>query len=317
LSLQLAVNEREWVVDPGTMAYVDNGQERDHFRGTAAHNTVVVDGFNQAEPSGPFAWQRLPNMKVHWWRSGTNLDVLAASHDGYCRFKHGVRHRRFVVYAKPHFWLVRDLLEGEGNHQVDLHWHFGAGEMSIIPGGFKFFSQEQALLVSFATTRDCTPEIQQGWRSPVYGSRESCPVLRFRTQSMLPVEFVTVLAPVAPAGACTGLLRPFQADSGRDVVRAYEYSSAEVTSHLFFSEVATTWHAREWMSDAQFLFHSQASRSNVDSLALAHGSHLSFCGRQLLLAREEIPWKEWSSDRISPSRSHEIVSARDVVCSRP
>jgi hypothetical protein len=316
LSMQLAVNGQELLVDQGTLTYVGCGEERDRFRGTSAHNTVVVDGFNQAEPSGPFGWQRLPNMKVHWWRSGTNLDVLDASHDGYCRFKHGVRHRRFVVYAKPHFWLVRDLLEGEGCHQIDLHWHFAGGEMSIIPGGFKFFSQGQALLVFFATTRACTEEIQQGWRSPVYGSRESCPVLRIGTQSMLPVEFVTVLAPVARAGACAGLLRPFQAASEKNVVRAYEYSSADVTSHMFFSEEATTWYAGEWVSDAQFLFHSQASRSNVDSLALAHGSHLSFCGRQLLLAPEEIPWKEWSSERISSSRRHEIVPAPHVVCSR-
>ena len=48
------------LIDPGTYTYVADPLWRDRFRGTAAHNTLRIDGLDQAIPRGPFAWQSRP-----------------------------------------------------------------------------------------------------------------------------------------------------------------------------------------------------------------------------------------------------------------
>jgi len=49
LSVQLQVGGHPLLIDPGTSAYAGINNDRDSFRGTAAHNTVQVDGLNQAD----------------------------------------------------------------------------------------------------------------------------------------------------------------------------------------------------------------------------------------------------------------------------
>jgi hypothetical protein len=46
------------IVDPGTYCYHREPRWRNHFRSTAAHNTVVLDGADQSEMLGPFMWGR-------------------------------------------------------------------------------------------------------------------------------------------------------------------------------------------------------------------------------------------------------------------
>jgi hypothetical protein len=299
LSLQLAVNGRELLIDPGTLAYADSTGERDRFRATSAHNTVVVDDANQAEPVGPFGWQFVPNVRIHHWTSGNNFDLFVGSHDGYSRLPHGIQHRRHVVHAKPYFWLVRDVLEGEGMHRLDAHWHFAPGELLPMPGGFTFFSNQQAALtLLFLASHSWIHEIRQGWRSPVYGRKEPCPVLCIGTDATLPVEFATVLAPVSQTNTCTGLLCSPEVTSKKPPVRAYQYSSAEVISYLFFAEQATSWQVGEWESDAQFVFCSKAVRDNRSHFAISRGSYVKVRGRRLFAAPEAVPWSEWCSDDV-------------------
>ncbi len=56
LSIQLAYKDRWLLVDPGTYAYHTQREWRDYFRGTAAHNTVRVDGVDQSVIGGNFMW---------------------------------------------------------------------------------------------------------------------------------------------------------------------------------------------------------------------------------------------------------------------
>ena len=123
LSLTVHAEGQELLGDPGTYEYVSAGTERDQFRGTAAHNTLQLDGRNQSEPQGPFAWKRLTKAKTENWISGQTFDFFVGSHDGYSRPDNPAIHRRWVFFRKPKFWLVRDLMLGAGKHQLDLRWH--------------------------------------------------------------------------------------------------------------------------------------------------------------------------------------------------
>ena len=48
------------LIDPGTYTYVADRRWRDWFRGSAAHNTLRIDGLDQASPAGPFRWDGRP-----------------------------------------------------------------------------------------------------------------------------------------------------------------------------------------------------------------------------------------------------------------
>ena len=135
LALTLSVGGHEFLVDPGTYAYHTQKQWRDYFRGTAAHNTVVVDGENQSEIGGNFMWLRKAAGRCEAWESGAETDRFVGSHDGYLRLADPVIHRREIRLdkRKRHF-SVTDTLECRGVHRVECYWHFSEDCDVLIEG---------------------------------------------------------------------------------------------------------------------------------------------------------------------------------------
>ena len=177
LSIQLITDGRPVLIDSGTCCYVC--PERDRFRGTAAHNTLQVDGRDQAEPNGPFAWTNPPETTVDRWHTSEAFDFFAGHHNGY----HPVMHHRWVIGLKSKFWLVRDLVSGPGRHRLDIHWHYlDEHDIAILPPAANNWSQ--------STER-------WDW-SPIYGKKEPAYVLRFSTETELPAEFAVLLVPAEP-----------------------------------------------------------------------------------------------------------------------
>ncbi|MBJ3783123.1 heparinase II/III family protein [Devosia sediminis] len=108
LAIWLHVDGQPVIVDAGTYLYHSGGAERDRFRGTAAHNTLEINGTNQSTIVGAFNWSH----KARAWRlpeAGEELAV-AARHDGYSR-PFGVVHERRVAQA-PGGFTVTDSLAG-------------------------------------------------------------------------------------------------------------------------------------------------------------------------------------------------------------
>jgi len=177
LSIQLITNGRPVLIDPGTFCYVC--PERDRFRGTAAHNTLQVDGRDQAQPNGPFAWTGMPETTVDRWHTSEAFDFFAGHHNGY----QPVVHHRHVFGLKSKFWLVRDLVTGPLHHRLDIHWHFlDERDLAILPPTAHTWSQS----------------IERWDWSPVYGKKEPAKVLRFSTETALPAEFAVLLVPAVP-----------------------------------------------------------------------------------------------------------------------
>src|SRR6185503_15998390 len=64
LSVTLFSGGRELLVDPGTCVYNCAPEWRDYFRSTRAHNTVTIDGQDQAERGGTFRWNTKISSRV-------------------------------------------------------------------------------------------------------------------------------------------------------------------------------------------------------------------------------------------------------------
>lgn len=137
LAFTLSVAGEEILIDPGTYAYHTHREWRDYFRGTAAHNTVRVDGVDQSVMGGPFMWVRHARAHCTTWRSGEAGDVFVGTHDGYARLADPVIHERTLVLDKSKCCVeVADVLTCAGAHTAERCWHFAEGaEVGTGPGG--------------------------------------------------------------------------------------------------------------------------------------------------------------------------------------
>ncbi len=205
LSIQLITDGRRILIDPGTFCYPC--PERNRFRGTAAHNTLQIDGRDQANPAGPFGWTGMPETTVDVWRTGEAFDLFAGHHNGYAP----VIHQRWIFGLRSKFWLVRDLVTGTGRHRLDLHWHFlNEQDISILPpAGHAWAASSERF----------------DW-APVYGRKKPAFVRHFSAEVSLPAEFAVILAPAEP-GTFT-----------RTGPGAYRYEQPEEAHEFLFGEAA-------------------------------------------------------------------------------
>jgi len=321
LAVQVSGNGKPLLIDPGTFTYADARGERDCFRGTAAHNTVLVDGYSQADPAGPFEWTGRANGTAEFWVAGNAFDFFVGSHTGYSRLSCPVRHRRYVFHLKSRFWVIRDVLEGTGLHKAEVSWHFAPGSLHAIPGGVTFTSDELApFVLLFTADSSCRKEISEDWYSPVYGRKEPSPTFRVTTSAPLPLEFTTMLIPDSEGGAHPGVLRPMEAVHQGGPVKAFRYSTANKEHHLFFAGKPGNWQLEKYASDATFLYCSTDFKNTVSQFVICEGSYFAFEGRLLFDANLPVKHSEWTREGSDDSTSqlfaaaatrHEPVPKRD------
>ena len=147
LSFTLSVGGHEFFVDPGTFAYHTEAQWRHYFRGTAAHNTLRVDGMDQSEPGGNFMWLRKARAECSRWSSDDESDVFEGWHDGYLGLADPVMHRRRIVLDKATRRIaIEDTLQMEGEHAIELFFHCHE-ECAVerIEGGFRLARGERSI----------------------------------------------------------------------------------------------------------------------------------------------------------------------------
>jgi uncharacterized heparinase superfamily protein len=124
LAIVMSSDGRELFIDPGTYAYHTEKRWRDYFRGTAAHNTVRIDGQDQSVIGGNFMWLQKARARCLAFESTPERDRWVAEHDGYRRLADPVTHRRSVTLHKAGRSVeVVDTLACAGTHAVELHWH--------------------------------------------------------------------------------------------------------------------------------------------------------------------------------------------------
>ena len=131
LAFEVAANGKTMLVDPGTYTYTGSKEMREWFRGSMAHNTLTVDRQSSSVPAGPFSWSTVARCEAQSWISRERFDFCEGRHDGYQRLDPPVMHSRGFLFLKNDYWVIRDRIKSEGQHQYDLWFHFDAG---IDPG---------------------------------------------------------------------------------------------------------------------------------------------------------------------------------------
>jgi hypothetical protein len=237
LAFDLYAYGRSLLTDCGTYSYHVGRDWRNYFRGTRAHNTIVIDGEDQSILVGSRRVDRVAQATLHHWMCNTDADFVDGSHDGYRRLAKPVTHRRQIVFVKPEYWIVVDLLTGPpARHHLEHIFHLvpsatphldreskqvrvdqeGVPAITIAPteplptkdlaGETGMSSQKAGIPLQVDVICGATDPIQ-GWVSFRSGEKLPAPVIRYSAEVQIPARLVTVLYPHPPdAEAAAGRL---------------------------------------------------------------------------------------------------------------
>lgn len=189
LSYELVLNGKRVVIDSGVYDY-EAGPRRLLARGTAAHNTIMLDGREQSELWGVFRVARRArpiNPSINLAGEGV---VFEGAHDGYRRINGHPVHRRRIEFDGARMIEVIDEIRGTGQHRAQ-------SRVRLHP------DYEVVMNNDYATVRDAsgqpivriewygvdTIEIEKGWYFPRFGVEQPCIALLMTRNASAPFRF--------------------------------------------------------------------------------------------------------------------------------
>jgi hypothetical protein len=192
LSLLMSHGDKEVITDCGTSGYAINPEWRKYFRGSSAHNTVTIDGLDQAEYVNSFMWKNAYEAKLLFREESEKGLYLLASHNGYGSI--GVTHWRGIFVDYQYGCFVWDRLDGVGNHSLNLRWHLG--EIPYKNGDKFLIDAENSIELSIINADEIKTARGQlnpisGWKSSGYGEKLPISTLEAKYSGKLPHEFNT------------------------------------------------------------------------------------------------------------------------------
>jgi hypothetical protein len=194
LSFTLSVGGTPVLVDPGTGDYHGDKALRLYLRSVAAHNTVALDGQDQAVSRGLFIWHHPYHAKATRWEAGPDRVAWSGEHDGYARLPGRPTHRRSLVLDDAGL-SVEDEVAGGGEHGLETRFHFHpdckvslAGGKAVAKGAFGTCRMALDPRLDWSLLRG---EPGGGWFSPSFGAKVPAATLAGRARVTLP--FITKL----------------------------------------------------------------------------------------------------------------------------
>ena len=181
LSFIYSAHGRIFFNDSGTFTYHGAKKWRDYFRGTAAHNTIIIDGHNQSQITGNFMWSRKAAAQCLAYIPHGRV---SGRHDGYHALPDPVTHKRTIDFDENGIWSITDELTGKKMHQgkIMFHLHPAVSASAIGNNSFQLQREGITLFLQMDPALDCQIISGQenpplGWYSPSYDVKMPSPVI--------------------------------------------------------------------------------------------------------------------------------------------
>jgi hypothetical protein len=199
LSVIVTLAGRPVLVDPGFFCYNGDPEWEVHFRKTRAHNTLTVDGRDQARHVAKMAWTHTYSAVFGGWSHEGRLAWARGSHDGFARRRDGVTHQRTVWLRCDGYALLYDEITGAGVHSVQAGFQFAPGNLTVGPGTALF---DDRFELAWTCTANVSASMTQGgrhaadgWIARSLGVREAAPRLELEFPFAPPrVALLTLVA---------------------------------------------------------------------------------------------------------------------------
>jgi uncharacterized heparinase superfamily protein len=202
LTYELALHGQRVIVDTGVSSY-EPSPERQYERSTAGHNTVRIDGVDQAEVWASFRVGSRPRVSRLAQGEIDGGAFVRGGHSGYKRL--GVNHSRAICRLTNNSWIFADSIQGRGRHLIESFIHFHPSvQISPYP--------EDGIHVSVAMVpRYCfqvcgapyvlftrgagVMALTSAWYAPGFAIRMSQAVVHWSYRGALPVSLAYAIAP--------------------------------------------------------------------------------------------------------------------------
>ena len=162
LSFELNVGGQDIVIDPGTYLYTSSIKDRNVFRSTFKHNTIVVDGEEQNILSETNAFSLKKNVNFD------KLSMVGSSVEGHYKTLAGwmSHHRTFELQEGR--LVIKDKVEKQGaNHEGHLRLHLAEGIKPVVAdGSIQMEVDDYSFIVSCSK---CVASIENNTWSPSFG----------------------------------------------------------------------------------------------------------------------------------------------------
>jgi Heparinase II/III N-terminus/Heparinase II/III-like protein len=232
LNVEMAAYGQSLVVDPGRYTYDESGEInwRVKFRGTAYHNTVLVDGLNQTRYEFHKTKFKItgehPHFKVKDFVSTPKLDYV---HGLAISREYTAVHERKILFVDGGYWLICDRLSSPEEHAYDLLFHLSVKALNQV----ETLSCEAGTTIASPQLLLCQPfdpgsqvVVDAGYVSSVYGSKQAAPIIRF-SRHALDHCFYTLLYPFKQQPPRIAL-RQLNVSGGCRPVSTYDATALEI-----------------------------------------------------------------------------------------
>lgn len=128
LSFELCLNGKDVLVDAGTFLYTSSQADRDEFRSTAKHNTIVVDDEEQNDFYGPFVLRR----NLH---KQSLLQIEEGVFEGeYTTIAGQMHHKRRFDFKGDELSITDSIKKIGADHIIKMFFHFAENIICHIKG---------------------------------------------------------------------------------------------------------------------------------------------------------------------------------------
>ena len=171
LHLDIWANGENLLRDAGSYKYNTEEAFTKYFAGTASHNTVMLDDFDQMQKGPRFVWYNWTKEATAMTDESKNI-VFDGKILAFGRAGNHIYHRRKVTKCKnKQHWIIEDWIENKPSslpiHQI---WH--PSDYCLKYYSLNSYDQNNIEILATET---------QGWFSGLYGHKESVPRLVFTT----------------------------------------------------------------------------------------------------------------------------------------
>jgi hypothetical protein len=197
LSFVMNYKGKKIFVDRGTYTYHTDKAWRDYFRGTAAHNTLRIDGQDQSLIGGNFMWLKKANSRL----VSINHSSVHGLHSGYRRLKDPVVHERAIRYDETERqYEIHDKIQAKASHQIEQFFHLDPACDVEVRDGVYSIKRDGAVVTLRMDPKISNVKIYRGsitpvagWQSPRYALKSPAVTIcaTFQTQGV--TEFVTII----------------------------------------------------------------------------------------------------------------------------
>jgi hypothetical protein len=193
LSVWFSVGGQPVLIDSGTWLYLGAKKERDYFRSTMAHNTMVWNGISQSKIAGPFQWGRRTEPRGLEIDDDQDLSVRAEINE---YAGQPVKHKRTVFFDQC--WNIVDDISASGSGEVILLYHFSPDGHYTFDGE-KLLAEFDSFMLTFHIKSgqdlqiEWHKEHEWGRYSPQFGVKQFAPLMLVRSNGEWPLTISTLI----------------------------------------------------------------------------------------------------------------------------